>query len=44
VDSFDDVMKMTNSETIEEKIGDAINYLILLEAMMKEDISDENSK
>ena len=25
-------------EAIEEKIGDAINYLILLEAMLKEDV------
>lgn len=27
-----------DEETIDEKIGDAINYLLLLEAIMKEDL------
>lgn len=37
VDGFDN-KKMPSFALIEEKIGDAVNYLILLEAMMKEDV------
>ena len=38
LDIVDDLdIKFPSVEMIEEKIGDAINYLILLEAMMKED-------
>ena len=33
--------KVPPVEIIEEKIGDAINYLILLEAMLKDRVSPE---
>jgi hypothetical protein len=36
VDNFENIKP--SFEMIEEKIGDAINYLILLEAMLKEDV------
>jgi hypothetical protein len=39
VDNFGEDCKPTK-EMVEEKIGDAINYLVLLEAMLKSDIAD----
>jgi hypothetical protein len=42
LDIVDDMKrKVFPVEMIEEKIGDAINYLILLEAMLKEDCKHE---
>ena len=39
VDTIDKEKTYPSIAIVEEKIGDAINYLILLEAMLKEDIS-----
>jgi hypothetical protein len=33
-----------NNAMIDEKFGDVINYMILLEAMLKERIEQENQK
>ena len=37
VDAIDETGKYPNKNMIDEKIGDMINYLVLLEAMIKED-------
>ena len=45
LDTVDDVAKgvYAKTELWEEKIGDAINYLILLEAIVKEDSSEREN-
>ena len=40
IDDMDNSNKLPSIELLEEKVGDSINYFILLEAVIKEHISD----